>query len=205
MSALERRPSPPNDLLREGCLTDLVPQKIEPIPTVSLAHYRKPFREFVAKRTEEIDGDDGDTRRSYLDSDLGRQGKIAQLLGFANCGDETTNLYRQVVLGRFGKRQLIFNDYWDSMIEYEAYVESWKDDEEMVEFYRRMRDGVIWLTSNRDAIATAVDEWRLLLRIDSNHQMRLNINDADPLYVFIRHDDLANRVFTNLAGEVTTG
>ncbi len=35
--------------------------------------------------------------------------------------------------------------------------------------------------------------------------MNLTINDADPLYVFIRNEDLAKRDFSDLAGEVTQG
>ena len=48
-------------------------------------------------------------------------------------------------------------------------------------------------------------QWCMLFQIYSNQQMQLLINDADPLYVFIRNEDLANRNFQNLAGEVTQG
>jgi uncharacterized protein YwqG len=68
-----------------------------------------------------------------------------------------------------------------------------------------MREGVTWLVENRDMIARSVTEWRLLLRIDSNAQMDFWINDADPLYSFIRHEDLARRDFSDIAGEVTQG
>jgi uncharacterized protein YwqG len=204
-SKLRRRPSPSEDQLCDEYLVDLVPQKIKSVPAVSIAHYRKAFRSHVEQHSPEIDGEEGGIRRMYLDSDLRESGQIGQLLGFANAGDERENLYREVVLDRLGKRALIYNDYWDSMEEYEAYILQWSNNSQLVSTYEKMRSGVMWLTSNRDLIAKSVDEWRLLFRIDSNRQMNLNINDADPLYVFIRHEDLANRNFSNLAGEITQG
>lgn len=68
-----------------------------------------------------------------------------------------------------------------------------------------MRGGVTWLVDNREMIARGTAEWRLLLRIDSNAEMDFWINDADPLYCFIRDADLARCDFSNLAGEVTQG
>lgn len=204
-SALRRCPSPPEDSLRDEYLLGLVPQRIKAVPSISIASYRKAFRRHVDENTHEVNGDDGDMRRINLESDLHRNGQIAQLLGFANAGDDRDNLYRKLVLARLGKRRLVYNDYWDSMDEYEAYIEEWRSDEQMVKRYRDMREGVVWLTSNRDTISSLVHEWRLLFRLDSNSEMNLNINDADPLYVFIRHEDLANRDFSNLVGEVTQG
>lgn len=204
-SSLHRRRAPPADQLCEDHLLDLVPQKINAVPAVSIASYRKSFRRHVEENTEEVNGEDGQLRRIYLESDLEGEGQIGQLLGFANAGDERQNLYRQLVLARLGRRELVYNDYWESMAEYEAYIKKWKDNKQLVRMYRGMRKGVVWLTSNRDMISRHVDEWRLLFRLDSNREMNLNINDADPLYVFIRHEDLANKNFSNLAGEVTQG
>jgi hypothetical protein len=178
---------------------------VEAVPDISLATYRKSFQRHIEENTQDVNGEDGSLRCSSMKCDLGPRGSIGQLLGFANAFDERDNLYREVVLGRIGKRQLVYNDYWDSMAEYEAYIEKWKDNEQLVRMYRGMRDGVEWLTSNREMISRLVDEWRLLFRLNSNSRMDLNINDADPLYVFIRHEDLANRNFSNLAGEVTQG
>ena len=204
-SLLERRPCPPEDSLCDEYLVGLTPQRISIVPSASIASFRKQFRSHIEQNTEEVDGDDGEMRRIYLQSDLCAEGQIGQLLGFANPSDEQENLYRQLVLARLGKRPLVYNDYWDSMEEYEAYIEKWRDDKNLVKMYRDMRDGVIWLTSNREMIQSHVDEWRLLLRLDSNFEMDLNINDADPMYVFIRNEDLANRDFSNLACEVTQG
>jgi len=204
-SNLERRPSPPEESLCDEYLVDLCPQRIEFASGVSIANYRRTFRRFVQKNTEEVDDDDGDMRRILLESDLCREGQIGQLLGFANAGDDRENLYRQLVLAQLGRRQLTYNDYWDSIEEYEAYIDQWRDDPQMVEMYQEMRPGVEWLTSNRNMIANLVDQWRLLLRLDSNFEMNLNINDSDPLYVFIRNDDLKKCDFSQLAGEVTQG
>ncbi|TWT67588.1 DUF1963 domain-containing protein [Allorhodopirellula solitaria] len=202
---LERRSNPPNESLCNEYLVDLIPQRISAVPSVSIPSYRKQFRSHVEQNTAEVDGDDGEMRLMDLESDLCADGQIGQLLGFANPGDDQENLYRQVVLALLGKRPLVYNDYWDSMEEYEAYIEEWRDDKSLVAMYRDMHDGVVWLTSNREMIQSHVDEWRLLLRVDSNFEMNLSINDADPMYVFIRNEDLANRDFSNLACEVTQG
>ena len=68
-----------------------------------------------------------------------------------------------------------------------------------------MRKGVEWLTSNRDMISESVKQWQLLFQLNSNQQMDLNINDGDPLYVFVKENDLARLNFSDLAGEVTQG
>jgi uncharacterized protein YwqG len=203
--SLARRRSPDPDSLCDQYLVDLIPQRIQAVPTVSLANFRKHFRRHVEVSTEEIDGEDGNLRRINLDSDLRREGQIGQLLGFANAGDERENLYRQLVFTRLGKRSLVYNDYWDSMQEYEAYIETCRNDKQLVERYQSMRNGVEWLMSNREMILHAVSHWRLLFQLDSNSQMNLNINDADPLYVFVEDRNLAQLDFSNLAGEVTQG
>lgn len=204
-ASLARRQSPDADSLCDEYLVDLVPQRIRAVPAISLANFREQFRRHVEENTQEIDGDSGDLRRIYLDSDLRREGQIGQLLGFANAGDERENLYRQVVLARLGKRELVYNDYWDTMEEYEAYIEKWRSDEYLVKKYRGMRKGVEWLTSNRNMISDLVNQWQLLFQLNSNPRMKLNILDADPLYVFVRGDDLTSRSFSDLAGEVTQG
>jgi uncharacterized protein YwqG len=203
--ACRRREQPDPDSLCDEYLVDLIPQRIQAIPSVSLASFGKQFRQFVEDNTEEVDGDEGNQRRIYLESDLSREDQIGQMLGFANAGDERENLYRQVVLARLGKRRLVYNDYWDTMEEYEAYIKEWRTNADLVQMYQGMRDGVIWLTSNRDRIAHEVSQWRLLLRLDSNTEMNLNINDFDPLYVFVRQEALLRKDFSDLAGEVTQG
>jgi len=196
---LRRTPPPDEDRLCDEYLVDLAPQRIKATPSVSLPFYQKEFRTTVEKN--------GNNPWYELASGLERKGQIGQMLGYANAGDIRENLYRQVFLGRIDRRSLMYNDYWNSMEEYEAYIRSYRDrgDNALVKSYELMRAGVTWLVDNRDMISRGAAEWRLLLRIDSNSQMNLNINDADPLYVFIREKDLAKGEFSDLAGEVTQG
>jgi Domain of unknown function (DUF1963) len=205
-SSLRRTPSPAPERLADEYLVDLQSVKIRGVPAISLASFRKDFRKEF-ERLEEIGAEDGNLRRINLESDLQRKGQIGQLLGFANAGDERENLYRQLYLARIGKRELTHNDYWDSIAEYEAYMEEWREagEEWLVKKYQTMRPGVTWLVDNRQMISKGVAEWRLLFRIDSNREMGLNMMDGDPLYVFIRDGDLAKRSFGDLAGEVTQG
>lgn len=204
-STLRRHPCPSQESLCDEYLVDLAPHRIESIPSVSIASFRRKFRQQIESSTVEIDGDDGGMRLIELESDLHRDAQIGQILGYANTCDEQEDLYRQVVLTKLGKRELVYNDYWDSIEEYEAYIEERSDDKKIAKEYEEMRGGVVWLQVNREMIKGLVDEWRLLFRLDSNHQMNMNINDADPLYVFIRNEDLASRDFSNLVGEVTQG
>jgi hypothetical protein len=48
-------------------------------------------------------------------------------------------------------------------------------------------------------------DWRMLLRLDSNPSMALQINDADPLFVFARAQSLATSRFDGLLGLVLQG
>ncbi len=82
--SLVPRQSPDPDSLSNEDLIDLTPQRIRAVPTVSLANFRKRFRQHIEEHTQEIDGEDGILRRIYLDSDLQRESQIGQLLGFAD-------------------------------------------------------------------------------------------------------------------------
>lgn len=210
-SGLKRRQVPDPDRLCDEYLTDLIPQRIKAVPTLSFPGYRRDYRRAIESQTEEVDGNDGNWRRHDLESEFVSSQQIGQLLGFATAGDERDNLYREVYFGRIKKRNLVYNDYWDTFEEYEADIENplhkelFSGRQSLSEQYRAMRQGVTWLIENKDTIARAVAEWRLLFRVDSNPEMNLNINDSDPLYVFIRHEDLAKRYFGDVAGEVTQG
>jgi uncharacterized protein YwqG len=198
VSELARRPSPDEESLCDEQLVDLVPQRVRAVPSVSLPIHCKRFQKEIE---EAHDVDELYEMQSYL----ARDKQIGQLLGYANAYDIQKNLYRQVVLAQLNKRRLIYNDYWDTMEEYDASIKQWQDNKQLAKSYIDMRDGVVWLTSNREMIDDAVAQWRLLFQLDSNPAMNLNINDADPLYVFIRDEDLASRNFRNIAGEVTQG
>jgi uncharacterized protein YwqG len=198
-SELRRTPCPNPEQMCDEYLVDLVPQRVRAVPSFSFPFFRKDFLAALEK--------DREFNWYDLAPDVEQRKQVGQLLGYANAGDIRENLYRQVVLGRLGKRRLMFNDYWRTMEEYEAYIREWqeKGDKRLVEMYEGMRPGVTWLVNNREMISKLVAEWRLLFRLNSNRPMNLNINDADPLYVFIRDEDLASLRFDNLAGEVTQG
>lgn len=205
IETLARRSVPDTTALCDEYLVNLIPQRIQAVPAVSLANYREHLRKYVDEHTQKVDGADGGDRFHHLMADMRRKDQIGQVLGFANAGDESENLYRQVALGRLGKRNLIYADYWPTMQAYDAYIEKYRHDERSMKYHEAMRDGVQWLISNREMIANVVDQWCLLFRIDSNLPMELNMNDADPLYVFIQQADLARADFSDLAGEVTQG
>ena len=204
---LRRRDPPDIERMCNDDLTALKPVRVRGVPAVSLASFRKSFRETVAR----LAGSDGEMRMIEFEAALRNDHQIGQVLGFANAADSRQNLYRQVHLGRVGQRDLIFNDYWESMAEYEACLEKCRSSNKewqrtrLVERYEEMRPGVTWLTANQEAIAKSVAEWRLLCRIDSNSAMDFSILDSDPLYAFIRNPELARGDFSNLAGEVTQG
>ncbi len=138
-----------------------------------------------------------------LHAELKRPQQIGQMLGFAHHGQE--NIYRLVVLARLNQRRLQYDDWFESIEDFDAFIQKLRDmgRHDIANIRRHALDGVIWLQENREMINRHVREWRLLFRLDSNLPMRLEINDFDPLYVFIRHEDLACRDFSNLAGEVT--
>ena len=127
-------------------------------------------------------------------------GDIGQMLGYANAVDD--HVLRKVALGRLDARRHQFADHWDSNAEYEAAMVRWPNNRDT---YEAMRPGVEWLLSNAATIESECASWQHLLRVDSNRAMDLWINDADPLYVFIRSGDLAMAKFDDLCGEVTQG
>ena len=203
--ALKRRMPPEKHNLANENLACLSPTQVCAVPAVSVACYQREFISDIIRNTEEIEGDLGEDRLLRMCSNLGRRNQIGQLLGFANAADSECNLYRHIALDQLGKRDLVFCDYWTSMSEYEQAIEAWTHDRGIANYYRSMRAGVSWLMSNRETISREADKWRLLLRIESNRQMNLNFNDADPLYIFIRDRDLKDMNFTNLTARVTQG
>jgi hypothetical protein len=62
---------------------------------------------------------------------------------------------------------------------------------------------VRWILANRERIAAEAARWQLLLKVESNHPMNLWVNDADPIFVFIRSDDLEVRDFSRLRAAAT--
>jgi hypothetical protein len=199
---LVRRSVPDPARLADEYLTDLNPVRVRAQSAVSIAWYRKELRAAVKGL-----GEDADRAFYKMDEALQRDGQIGQWLGFANAGDERVDLYRKMYLTRIGKTELHYNDYWDSLPEYEAAMADARSRGQgsFADTYEEMRPGVLWLLAHRDEIAAQVAEWRLLLRLDSNAPMNLEVLDADPLYVFARDADLAAAKFSDLPGQVTQG
>jgi hypothetical protein len=124
---------------------------------------------------------------------------IAQLLGHAHETQERLqSLIAFAELGHPGKQNLL---HWTS----------WEDWEAAKKMEHRLRGGttwrpwraeddpvVRWMLDNREAIARETERWQVLLMVQSNKPMNFWINDADPIFVFIRTDDLAARNFSRL-------
>lgn len=53
---------------------------------------------------------------------------------------------------------------------------------------RKWRIAVRWILENRDRIDAEIDQWHSLIWINSNRQMDLWINDADPVYFLAKAD-----------------
>jgi hypothetical protein len=200
---LSLRQQPDDDRMADEYLLDLSPVRARAESAVSIAWYRKALR----KSVESHGGHDAMMAFYKMDEALARQDQIAQMFGFANAGDERVDLYRKMYFTRIGKTDLHYNDYWASLEAYEAELAFRRERREtsLVEMYEKMRPGVMWILENEASIAAAVAEWRLLLRVDSNHHMQMSILDADPIYVFARDVDLLASKFDDLPGQVTQG
>jgi hypothetical protein len=60
-----------------------------------------------------------------------------------------------------------------------------------------------WILANRERIAAEAARWQVLLKVESNHPMDLWVNDADPIFIFIRSDDLKAGDFSRLRAVAT--
>ncbi|ATQ41647.1 DUF1963 domain-containing protein [Caulobacter mirabilis] len=125
--------------------------------------------------------------------------------GFGRAGDDQRQVAHARRIGR------------PSLKSY-AFIESWAKWEELKTIQSRLANGSIyrpwseagdddvrWLLDNRAAFDAGVDALRLLVRIDSNREMGLWINDADPIFVFVDAADLARGDLSKLHATVTQG
>ncbi len=197
LARLCRREPPRNEqLLDDEYLIDLKPNRVKYTAGFDCdANGRAFLREVGALCADDRAGE----RFQSFCFDIPSIG-LGQLFGYANAVD--AHLRRQVALSQLGGRQHQFADYWDSYEEYEAAKLRWPD---MAERYERKRPGVEWILNNAAAIQAEHDRWQQLLRINSNKSMDFWILDADPLYVFVRSEDLGAKRFDELAAEVTQG
>ena len=202
--SLSRRGPPAGFGICDEYLDGLNPVRIRFVPWISLPHNDDAFGAHIEAEGGVADGRDAFSRRIDLDQSLRHPSQIGQLLGYANTGDERENLYREVQLTRMGRREMVYADYWDSMEAYEKTLQE-SAGTPFLESQEKMRPRVEWLMAHQAEITAGAAEWRLLLQVESNREMSLLINDADPIYVFVRHDDLSRGDFSDLAGEVTQG
>lgn len=186
----------------------LKPQRIRTRPSVSLPYYSREFRETVRSLG------DPDDQLFYLYHEMEYFFRrdfrefIGQLLGFAAATNPAPHsLYRRLYFGRIGRRNLEDGDRWDSWEDFEAHLEGLrqKEDWDGLKDIEKNREEIAWLLNHREEVARSVDEWRLLCKVESNFAMDVNFCDADPLYTFVRDEDLAARNFSDMAGEVTQG
>jgi hypothetical protein len=163
-----------------------------------------PFQSRAFSRAIAAVGPEDDLMGLALDLNKQKDGnEIGQLLGFASPYDGT-DFYRKLYFHRVGRAGYEYLDRWDSQEEYDAYVARQRTSgarghERLDQIKLR------WLLEHRDEIRAAAAQWRLLLRIDSNRPMRLNINDADPIYFLMPTSDLAKGDFSRVEAGVTQG
>lgn len=124
---------------------------------------------------------------------------IAQILGHAKTTQERLqSAIAFVELGHAGKEDLL---HWTS----------WEDWEQAKKMENRLKGGMIhrpwraeddgvvrWILESRELIDRETAQWQVLLMVTSNKPMGFWINDADPVFVFIRTDDLKAGDFSRL-------
>jgi Domain of unknown function (DUF1963) len=147
----------------------------------------------------------GDVRElASILEERGSGDEIGQLLGFAAPYNDT-DFYRKLYFHRIGRGGYEYQDYWDSMEEYQAVLAC--SHAELAAKRRKTIDEakLRWLFDHREEIRAETARWRLLLRIDSNRAMNFNIADSDSIYFFISSAALAERDFSRMEAGFTQG
>lgn len=124
---------------------------------------------------------------------------IGQILGHArNTQERLQSMIAFAELGHPGKQDLL---HWTSWQEWEEAKRMEYPLQGGTIYYpwRAEDDDVVrWMLDNQEAIARETERWQVLLMVESNKPMNLWTNDADPIFVFIRTDDLAAGNFSRL-------
>ena len=193
---LERRSAPDPEEMCDEYLTELEPVKVRFERAISLG-WDHPRLDGLRNANDDYYEAFDRIKKTFSDTAIG------QFLGAAVSWDGT-NLYHSLALEVHDKLDCQYAPIFDSMKNYEqAIVEASKNGREWrVVDLKRNKSCVRWLIENHDAIASEASRWQCLLRIDSNEEMNLWINDADPLFCFIRKQDLASRDFRRMTGRV---
>lgn len=198
------RRSPPEDLLPcNEYMVDLVPHRLSFEAGLSHPIHDPAYRAALAQRTPTTQTPDGHPehgidRLSELIHEMRPRAAVGQLLGHALAHDDRDNLYRQVAFGRLGRRSAMYADAWKSMEELEQSIATTPS-------FAEHRADLRWLLDNAPTIAAEAGRWRLLFRFETDFDVNLQINDADPIFGFIPSDNLAAANFTDAVGEVLQG
>ena len=122
---------------------------------------------------------------------------IGQLGGFGNphSGDD---FRRVLAFHRHGHPDAQWCDRYETRAEYLASIVPGEPPQRYAADYE-------WIFDNAEALAAETAQTRLLLRIDSNHPMRLNLMDWDPIYFYGPTDELAAGRFERVEAMVTQG
>lgn len=117
---------------------------------------------------------------------------LGQWLGYAPSTEEDL---REAVYfhesGRPGQEQLRLWTTWEAWERAKTLSSRLRNGTIYRPWSAKDDDNVRWQLSHKAEIDAGVACWRSLLTIQSNKQMDLWINDADPAYTFIHADDLA--------------
>jgi Domain of unknown function (DUF1963) len=196
---LTRAQAPHDDDLADPDTGTLDPVFVRFTESLSLPFQSRAFRRAINAAAP----DDGLPKLALVLRQQKDANAIGQLLGFATPYDDT-DVYRKLYLHRVGRAGYEYLDRWDSQEEYDAYVA--RQRATGARGHERLDQTKLrWLFDHRDEIRAAAAQWRLLLRIDSNRPMKLNINDADPIYFLMPTADLANGDFSRMEAGVTQG
>lgn len=167
---------------RHEALMDLRPVALKAVPSISIPTTLRS----VTRLVRAADEPDAGVILSELLWGITPDDAIGHVGGWPRSHDGT-DLLREIALRSIGRGELVYSDYWDSLEDYEASI---REHRNAASEYRRKRPDVLWLLEHAQEIAAEADRWSLLFRLDSNGEMNLQINDADPLFVFAPTDDL---------------
>ena len=193
VDALVEQPEPAASArVGDEALVDLRPVALKAVPSISIPTTLRSVRRLVRAADEP----DAGIILSELLWGIAPEDAIGHVGGWAS-SHEDDDLYRQTALRAIGRPELVYSDYWDSLEDYEASI---REHPGAAGMYRRKRPDVLWLLEHAKEIAAEAARWSLLFRLDSNREMNLQINDADPLFVFAPTDDLRAGRFDRATG-----
>jgi hypothetical protein len=132
---------------------------------------------------------------------------IGQLGGYGtpfDDGDHRRTLY----FHRIGRGGLQYADYaFPDRAEVDAWLARVRagGDAAIAERSAARLPDVEWILEHEAEIEAEADRLRLLIRVDSNREMGLLINDADAIYVYLPAEDLARGDVSRVEAMVTQG